>query len=737
MVSGKREESAEDLMSAIVESSNDAIIGKTLDGIITSWNRGAEEIYGYRADEAIGKPISILVPPDYPNDIPRILEKIKLGERMVHYETKRYRKDGKVIDVSLTISPIKNKKGRIIGASTIARDITGRIKAEKLRSRLASIVESSDDAIIGKTLDGIITSWNKGAERIYGYKAKEVIGLSLLIIFPQDRREELQPILDKIRRGEHVDHYETVRVRKDRKLIDVSVTVSPIMDENGRIFGASTIARDISLQKSYEAALRSSEEKYRRIVDIAEEGILVLDTDGAVTFANKKISEMLGYSIGEIIGKNIIDFMDEEDRGCIIWAKRKHLAGHPVQFDFRFRKKDGTYIWTIAPTAPIFDEEKHYAGALYLISDISEHKAMERALRLSEMRYRAIVDSQTELICRSRLDFTLTFANEAFCKYFTVECDKITGYNFLDFVIKEDHDKFTDHVAHLSASNPTVTIESHIAAPGGEIMWLQWVLKAIFNEAGNFIELQSVGRDITKRKRIEEELENAKSRAELYVDLMGHDINNMNQSALGFLELALDKIEVAGKLEESEKLLLTKPVEALNNSAHLIDNVRKLQRAMAGEMRLKTIDIREILNKLQYEYSKVPGRDVKINYTPALGYLVKADELLADVFSNIIGNAIRHSTGPLVIDIKVTHELDTGYYKITFEDNGPGIPDNIKKKLFTRLSRGKAKAEGRGLGLYLVKTLVDDYRGKVWVEDRVQGDHTKGSRFVVMLPAIG
>ncbi len=607
----------------------------------------------------------------------------------------------------------------------------------EVNNLLAAIVESSDDAIIGKTLDGIITSWNKGAERVYGYKAEEVIGLSLLIIFPRDRQEELYSILDKIKRGERVDHYETVRVRKDGKHIYISLTVSPIKDAKGGIVGASTIARDISLQKSYEAALRASEEKYRRIVDIAEEGILILDERQVATFANKKIAEMLGYSIGEIIGKNITAFMDEEDKGCIESVKRKLRDGETVQFDFRFRRKDGSYIWTIVPSAPIFDEELHYAGALYLVSDITSHKRIEGELRLSEARYRAIVDSQTELICRSRPDFTLTFANDAFCKYFNVKCDGIIGHSFLEFIPKEDHNKFKDRIALLSQLTPHVTIQNHVIAPGGESRWQQWVHKAIFDVEGRFIELQSVGRDITELKATEQALADAKSQAELYVDLMGHDINNMNQSALGFLELAIEQLDSEGKLEERDRMLLTKPVEALNNSAHLIENVRKLQRATNTEMKLKIVDLRDVLYKVQRDYSKVLGRDIEIKYKPVLGYLVKANELLEDVFSNIISNAIRHSTGPLIIDIGVTNEHDIGYYKITIEDNGPGIPDALKAKIFNRFIKGNTKAEGKGLGLYLVKKIIEDYHGKVWVEDLVPGDHTKGSRFVVMLPAAG
>src|SRR6185369_9242805 len=150
-------------LATIVESSDDAIISKTLDGIITSWNKGAEKIFGYTAEEAIGKPISILIPPERYDEEPVILAKIRSGENIEHYETVRVTKDGRLVDISLSISPIRTDKGEIIGASKIARDITDRKRSDFIQARLAAIVESSDDAIISKTLDGIITSWNKGA----------------------------------------------------------------------------------------------------------------------------------------------------------------------------------------------------------------------------------------------------------------------------------------------------------------------------------------------------------------------------------------------------------------------------------------------------------------------------------------------------------------------------------------------------------------------------------------------
>lgn len=360
----------EDFFALVVSSCSDAIITKDLAGTITSWNRGAERVYGYSAPEVVGKPVSILFPPGREDEEPAILKRIRRGEYIEHYETVRRRKDGTLIDISLTVSPIKDSRGQIIGASKVARDITelkrerersrvtlasigdaviatdiqgrvvfmnapaerltgwtaedaagqplesvfvivdeqhrrpvespvavamreGRIvglanhtvliakdrseaaiddsaapirdgrnnlvgvvlvfrdvshrrEAELAALRLAAIIEGSDDAIVSKNLNGIVTSWNPAAERIFGYPAEEMIGQSITKVIPPDRLNEEPQILARLQRGDRVDHFETIRRRKDGTLIHVSLTISPIRNKEGKVIGASKIARDIT-----------------------------------------------------------------------------------------------------------------------------------------------------------------------------------------------------------------------------------------------------------------------------------------------------------------------------------------------------------------------------------------------------------------------------------------------------------------------------------------------------------
>jgi PAS domain S-box-containing protein len=246
-ITGRKEaERSARQLAAIVESSDDAILSQDLNGIVNTWNRAAERLYGWTADQIIGLPVEILIPPDRRDEETFILKRARGGHRIQFYETHRRRKDGSLVDVSLTVSPIKNAQGRVVSVSKIARDITERKQAEHLAQRLAAIVESSDDAIVSKDLNGIITTWNPGSERLFGYTAKEAIGKPVTILIPADRQDEEPGILERIRRGERTDHYETIRRRKDGSLIDISLTVSPIKDVGGRVIGASKIARDIT-----------------------------------------------------------------------------------------------------------------------------------------------------------------------------------------------------------------------------------------------------------------------------------------------------------------------------------------------------------------------------------------------------------------------------------------------------------------------------------------------------------
>ena len=247
------------LLAAIIGSSDDAIISKDLNGTVTSWNKSAERIFGYTEEEIVGKSITTIIPPELQSEEPGILARIRAGERIEHLETVRLRKDGQRIQIALTMSPIRDEDGTIVGAAKIVRDVTSQKNTEEAASRLAAIVESSDDAIVSKDLNGIVTSWNKAAERILGYTAEEIVGKPITLIIPAELHGDEPRILANIAAGKRIEHFQTVRCRKNGERIDVSLTISPVRDQSGKIIGAAKILRDITQQKRMEAALHMSE----------------------------------------------------------------------------------------------------------------------------------------------------------------------------------------------------------------------------------------------------------------------------------------------------------------------------------------------------------------------------------------------------------------------------------------------------------------------------------------------
>jgi PAS domain S-box-containing protein len=257
--SSSEAEKAQRRLAAIIEYSEDAIASKDLNGIITSWNKSAERLFGYKAEEIIGKPVTLIIPPELHEDEPRILGKIRAGERIEHFETVRVHKNGQRIDVSLTVSPIRDEKGNIVGAAKIVRDITRQKKLEEAALRLAAIVESSDDAIASKDLNGVVTSWNRSAEKLFGYKPEEIIGKHITMIIPPELHHDEDMILSKIRRGEKIDHFETIRLHKNGERIEVSLTISPVKDDDGNVIGAAKIVRNIMETNKIERALQTTE----------------------------------------------------------------------------------------------------------------------------------------------------------------------------------------------------------------------------------------------------------------------------------------------------------------------------------------------------------------------------------------------------------------------------------------------------------------------------------------------
>src|SRR5438477_1440200 len=249
---------------------------------------------------------------------------------------------------------------------------------------LAAIIESSDDAIIAKNLDGIILSWNRGAERMYGYSAGDAIGRPISFLIPSDRRHEFDEILQSIRAGQRVAHHETRRLAKDGRVVDVSLTVSPIKDSAGQILGASTIARDITERKRVEQALRGSEARWRAIVESAVDGIVVIDARGHVEAFNRAAERLFGYAAHEVVGRNVKILMpapyhDEHDGYIARYRATGVQKIIGIGREVTGLRKDGsTFPLHLSVGEAVIEGEPRFTGILH---DLTERVLLETQLR--------------------------------------------------------------------------------------------------------------------------------------------------------------------------------------------------------------------------------------------------------------------------------------------------------------------------------------------------------------------
>ncbi len=485
--------------------------------------------------------------------------------------------------------------------------------------------------------------------------------------------------------------------------------------------------------------VKDSERDLNLILNNVYDGIILHDIDGRIVDVNDRMLEMFKVERKNAAKFSIIkDYSSPEDPTNTLGQRwEKAMSGDSQLFEWICRRPgDGSTFDGEIFLRKITLKNKDLIMAS--IRDITRRKrAEEERLKLAK-EIESLLESTDEGIYGIDIDHRCTIINRSAARMLGYATDEVIGKNMHELI----HYKQPDGSPCLpewccifqstrTGAGCRVSDDNFWRKDGSSFPVEYSSFPILDNGAINGAVVTFI--DITERKATEKEISDARNQAELYVDLMGHDINNMNQIGIAYLEHALEELT----LSEEDRVLITKPLEALYNSSKLIDNVRKLQAITEGNINNKPIDVSRVLQEVITQYSHVPGREVNITFNPACGCTVIADELLKDVFYNILGNAIKHSTEHVKIEVRLDRvsEANKEYCSVTIDDNGPGIPDELKSKIFTRFQRGKTKASGRGLGLYLVKTLVEEFKGKVWVEDRVAGDHTKGSRFVIMLPS--
>jgi PAS domain S-box-containing protein len=504
-------------LASIVTSSSDAIFGTTLGGVVTNWNPGAEAMYGYSAEEMIGQSIAVSIPPDHRQDLAAIMEKIGRGEPIERYETTRLRKDGRTINLSISISPVRDRTGRVVGASAIARDVSERKRAEeKLRQAslyTRSLIEASLDPLVTISRDGKITDVNHATESVTGVSRERLIGSDFSDYFtePEKARQGYEQVFAESR----VTDYGLAIRHTSGQVTDVLYNASVFENEAGEIEGVFAAARDITQPKLVEQALRASESRIRLLLDSTAEAIYGQDPAGNCTFCNNATARLLGYEgPADLLGKNMHALMhhsradgapisiQECDVTKAVCGGRSYHSDNLVLW-----RSNGTSFPAECWAHPLV-EESQSGGAVVTFLDISERKQAEEELRLSRER---LALAQT-----AGHSGTFDWDMQTNISHWSAEVEEVYGiapgefggtYKDWEALVFPEDLITAKQAIEESLKTGEFASEWRIRRRNdGEIRWITARAKVVYDEAGRPARMLGLNMDVTERKQAQKAL---------------------------------------------------------------------------------------------------------------------------------------------------------------------------------------------------------------------------------------
>jgi two-component system cell cycle sensor histidine kinase/response regulator CckA len=528
---------ARDLLGTTLESIGDAVISTDTEARVVFANRVALSLLKAAEGEVAGRPLDEVF--NIVNESTRArvespVKKVLRDGRVTGLanHTVLIARDGSEIPIDDSGAPVRGEDGPIQGTVLVFRDITERRRAEATYRLLAAIVESSDDGVISEDLDGIITSWNEGAERMFGYTAPEVVGKPISLLIPADRPNEMPQILERIRRGERLDHYETTRRTKDGRLLDVSLSISPMRDGSGQIMGASKIARNITAHKRAERALRESEERYRASFSNAAVGIAHVDLDGRWMLFNDAVCHITGYAREELSGKSFSEITHPDDIEAD-WALARRLAAGEIpsySMEKRYIRKEGRAVWVNLTVSLMRDSAGTPLHYVAVTEDITERKQAEEELRGSneallrsneELRaikeqLQLVTNNMAAAVARCSRDFRFVWVSRSFAAWMGRPLREIAGRAIADVTGAQGYEEIRPYMERvLTGQKVEFTIRVNFIGPGER--WIHSVYVPTYSHGEEVDGWIAVVTDITEEKRTAEQVRAADQRVRALV----------------------------------------------------------------------------------------------------------------------------------------------------------------------------------------------------------------------------
>ena len=489
------------LLNYILEQTADGVVVADLELKIIGWNKGAENIFGYKAEEILGKSGKLLDADDGPGDLVHKREALREKGSALRYEAVRKRKDGRLIQLDVSSTPLKDESGRIIGYSAIYRDITEKLKALENQRLLSSILEQTPDGVVVADLENKIIQWNDGARRIFGYSPGEILGQNVKILVPPDQIEKFEQRYQALREAMEPQVFETLRIHQKGQLVPVMVLVGPLRNAEGKIIGFSAIYRDITERKKMENDLVESQERFRHIFEDSPLGVALVGLDSKLILVNRSFSDITGYREEELKGISFGDITHPEDAPQDLDQFRRMIAGEfpRYQMEKRFIHKKGHVVWVVRVAAVIQDAAGKPLYGLGMIMDITEQvKGRENQQLLAK-----ILEQTPDGVILSDLNGKIRQWNRGAENIYGYRAEEVLGES-AHFLEAPGHEGELEKARNKLANGlETFSYESVRKRKDGKLIDVAATRFGLKDSQGKVVGFVGIARDISERKRNE------------------------------------------------------------------------------------------------------------------------------------------------------------------------------------------------------------------------------------------